>query len=59
MADTDGPVIAKTIYEEIFHGESENLEPDTIPYALDAAVEKLRDARVPPVRWAPYVHYGI
>jgi CHAT domain-containing protein len=58
MGDVDGPEIAKTVYEEIFKGDSEYLDPEVIPYALDAAVQKLREKDPNPSRWAPYIHIG-
>jgi CHAT domain-containing protein len=58
MGDVDGPEIAKTVYEEMFKGDSEYLDPEVIPYALDAAVQKLREMDPNPSRWAPYIHIG-
>lgn len=59
MGDVDGPVIAKRVYEELFTGDGDHLDPDSIPYALDAAVQELRSQKVHMSRWAPYVHFGI
>lgn len=59
MYDVDGPSVAKRVYEEMFRGDAEFLEPDIIPYALDAAVTELREHKVHPRRWAPYIHLGI
>lgn len=59
MGDADGPTIAKHIYQALFDGNSEYLDPDLIPFALDAAVRELRENGVHPSRWAPYVHVGI
>jgi len=59
MGDVDGPAVAKRVYEEIFSGDSEFIEPETIPYALDAAVGELRQRKLHPSRWAPYIHLGI
>ena len=59
MEDTDGPMIAKAVYEELFAGNSEYLDPNTVPYALDAAVQRLRLTAPAPSRWAPYVHIGM
>jgi CHAT domain-containing protein len=58
MGDVDGPQIAKKLYEEMFKGDSEYLDPAVIPYALDDAVEKLREIDPNPSRWAPYIHIG-
>jgi CHAT domain-containing protein len=59
MNDIDGPVVTKTVYEELFVGESDILDFDIIPYALDMAVRKLRDQGLEPSRWAPYIHMGM
>ena len=59
MDDFDGPIVAKTIYEELFHPGAETLDPKTIPYALDSAVRKLRASGLVASRWAPYVHLGV
>ncbi|EIN12573.1 hypothetical protein PUNSTDRAFT_141242 [Punctularia strigosozonata HHB-11173 SS5] len=58
MGDMDGPLVARTVYEELFRGDSEHLDPRIVPYALDAAVQKLRDIDPNPSRWAPYIHIG-
>jgi hypothetical protein len=59
MGDVDGPVVACEVYKALFGGEGEFLDPDDIPYALDAAVSRLREQGLHPSRWAPYVHLGI
>jgi hypothetical protein len=59
MNDEDGPLVSRSVYEELFKGSEPFLDPDTIPYALDEATRKLRARGVPPERWAPYVHIGI
>ena len=59
MGDFDGPVVAKTIYEELFHPGAEMLDPEAIPYALDTAMRKLRASGLAASRWAPYVHLGV
>lgn len=59
MGDFDGPIVAKRIYEELFKGNAQYLDPDIIPRALNAAVEELREKGVHPSRWAPYIHLGI
>lgn len=59
MDDVDGPAVAKRVYYELFREGSEFIEPDSIPYALDAAVGELRARKVHPSRWAPYIHLGI
>jgi hypothetical protein len=59
MDDVDGPLVAKMVYEELFRGESEFFDVEVIPYALDAAVARLRQSGLHMSRWAPYVHIGI
>ena len=56
MNDTDGPVIAGHFYDSLL--KNEVIQLDDIPYALDFAVQKLRALRVPPYRWAPFIHIG-
>lgn len=56
MNDEDGPLIARTVYSELVKYGLDDV--DTIPYALDLAVEQLRKKGVPPYRWAPYIHMG-
>ncbi|EIN09410.1 hypothetical protein PUNSTDRAFT_133202 [Punctularia strigosozonata HHB-11173 SS5] len=59
MEDVDGPMVAESVYKEIFDGDSEYIHPDTVPYALDTAVQRLRQEHPDPNRWAPYIHLGM
>lgn len=59
MDDFDGPVVARTVYEELFGAGADVIEPDAVPYALDSAVQKLRRMGLAANRWAPYVHFGV
>jgi CHAT domain-containing protein len=59
MGDVDGPIVAKNVYKELFAGNGDMLDFDTIPYALDAATRKLRAQGLEPSRWAPYIHIGM
>jgi CHAT domain-containing protein len=59
MGDIDGPVVAETVYKELFAGEGDILNFDAVPYALDVAVQQLRARGLEPSRWAPYIHIGI
>ena len=59
MGDVDGPIIARKVYEELFGGDSEHLDPDDVPYALDAAVALLRKRGMPTSLWATYIHIGL
>jgi hypothetical protein len=56
MHDQDGPAMAQWIYEALL--ENEDIELDDIPYALDLAVQKLRQSGASPYRWATFVHMG-
>jgi hypothetical protein len=56
MHDADGPLVAKTVYGELL--KKPVFELDDIPYALDAAVQALRENGAPPCRWATFVHMG-
>jgi hypothetical protein len=60
MEDADGPQVAAHVYEELLRGDEKGLlEPDVIPYALEAAVDRLRKKGLAPLRWATYVHMGL
>jgi CHAT domain-containing protein len=59
MGDIDGPLVAETVYRELFAHDGDVLDFDVIPYALDLAVRKLRDQGLEPSRWATYVHIGV
>ena len=59
MNDNDGPLIARSIYEELFKDPRASLDPNVIPYALDCAIQKLHHNGVHPSRWATYIHMGI
>jgi hypothetical protein len=54
--DFDGPKVAKWFYEELFSNEV--IDVDSVAYALDVAVGKLRETGVLPDRWAPFIHIG-
>jgi hypothetical protein len=56
ISDTDGPKVAQWFYEELF--AKEVVDADSVAYALDSAVGKLRDSGVSPDRWAPFIHMG-
>jgi hypothetical protein len=59
MRDVDGPLVVTTIYEQLFVGDSEFLDPNDVAYALDDAVQKLRQNGAHPTRWAPFIHIGL
>jgi hypothetical protein len=56
MCDADGPKVANAVYHALF--ESDYLDLDDIPYALDSAVEALRRSGVEASRWALFMHMG-
>jgi CHAT domain-containing protein len=60
MDDIDGPVVAETLYSALFDGDGDgDIDFDVVPYALDAAVQKLRARSLGVSRWASYVHIGM
>jgi hypothetical protein len=56
MADPDGPAVAKHVWDYILKHDTFDL--DHVPYALDEAVQLLRDKGVPASRWALFMHMG-
>jgi hypothetical protein len=48
--------VAKCFYEQLF--AKEMVDADSVAYALNFAVGKLRDSGVSPERWAPFIHMG-
>jgi uncharacterized protein YigE (DUF2233 family) len=56
MHDEDGPNVARWFYEALFARDT--LDLDDIAYALDGAIAKLREKRVPASRWAAFIHIG-
>jgi hypothetical protein len=56
ISDVDGPKVAKWFYEELL--AKEEVDADSIAYALDSAVAQLRDSGVSADRWAPFIHMG-
>jgi hypothetical protein len=55
MNDDDGPNVAKWFYQELL--KNRVIELDDIPYALDAAIQRLAED-VPLSRWATFIHMG-
>jgi hypothetical protein len=56
ISDVDGPKVAKWFYEELL--AKEVVDADSVAYALDSAVGKLRNSGISPDRWAPFIHMG-
>jgi hypothetical protein len=56
MSDEDGPAMAEWFYEELMSNET--IDADAVAYALDSAVQKLREKEPSPKRWAQFVHLG-
>jgi hypothetical protein len=56
MSDVDGPVVAEEFYQNLL--SQDTISYDTVPYALDAAVAKLRKQGASPERWATFIHVG-
>jgi hypothetical protein len=59
MADVDRPMIAQSVYKDIFNSDGDYVNPDDVAYALDAAVQHLRRLHPDLSRCAPYIHLGI
>ena len=62
MSDRDGPKVATTVYKRLFDTagpDTEYLDADVVPYALDEAVRALRDGGAKPADWATFVHFGL
>jgi hypothetical protein len=56
MNDVDGPDLAEWFYEELM--SSEIIDTNTVAYALDDAIQKLRAKTPSPKRWAQFIHMG-
>jgi hypothetical protein len=56
IADDDVPMVVEWFYGELLFKEV--LDADSIAYALDVAVNKLRATGVAPYQWASFVHMG-
>jgi hypothetical protein len=56
MKDADGPTVAKHFYERLF--EEDIITVDSIPRALDHAVQKLKENGASADRWATFIHMG-
>jgi tetratricopeptide (TPR) repeat protein len=56
MADADGPTVASTVYQKLL--DEETFDLNNAPYALDDAVQLLREEKVDAERWAVFVHMG-
>jgi hypothetical protein len=58
MADSDGPIVASSVYEMLF--KEETFDINDVPYALDDAVRLLREKeqKVNAERWAVFMHMG-
>jgi hypothetical protein len=56
MDDVDGPFVATHFYQHILSRDL--IRPDDIPYALELAVQELRNTGAGPHRWATFIHLG-
>lgn len=59
MADSDGAHVTEVVYSQLYSGDSSTLDPDTVAYALDDAMQALRAEGLAPERWAPFMHLGV
>jgi CHAT domain-containing protein len=51
--DSDGPSMAESLYETMFKTKLDSAS------GLRIAANHMRSKQVPPVRWVPFVHFGI
>ena len=59
MADDDGPMLSREFYKYMFrHKDPEKLDLKDSAMALSSGIRALRKAKVPPHRWAAFVHIG-
>lgn len=56
VEDALGPLVAGAVYNGIIEGDA--IDAEAIPYALDAAVRRLRQQGHSANRWAPFIHIG-
>jgi hypothetical protein len=56
ISDKDGPKVARWFYEDLF--SKEEVDANSVAYALDSAVSKLRASGTSLDRWAPFIHMG-
>ncbi|CEL54382.1 hypothetical protein RSOLAG1IB_07032 [Rhizoctonia solani AG-1 IB] len=59
VADFDGPIVARELYEHMFRDRSQPANSSDAALGLNKAVRKLRKNKVPMHRWVPYIHIGI
>ncbi|CAE6341669.1 unnamed protein product [Rhizoctonia solani] len=53
ISDSDGPSMAEALYEAMFKTGLDSAS------GLRIAANRMRSKQVPPVRWVPFVHFGI
>ena len=59
MADDDGPVLSRAFYKYMLrHGDPTKMDFKDSAMALRSGIRALRKAKVPPHRWAAFVHIG-
>ncbi|KAJ7215744.1 CHAT domain-containing protein [Mycena rebaudengoi] len=58
MDDKDGPIVAEAVYSHLL-GSGKRPRASEAAKALQLAVRKMQDARVPYERWVPFIHLGI
>ncbi|KAJ6619475.1 CHAT domain-containing protein, partial [Mycena sp. CBHHK59/15] len=58
MRDEDGPVVAEVVYKHMFADGRQPKATDAAK-ALQLAVRKMRDRKVPYERWMPFIHMGV
>ncbi|CAE7214758.1 unnamed protein product [Rhizoctonia solani] len=59
IADSDGPTVARELYEHMFQNRTQNVSSSDAALGLNKAVRKLRQTKAPMHRWVPFVHIGV
>jgi tetratricopeptide (TPR) repeat protein len=60
VMDEDGPMIAEQVYRHLFRNWPDRPDSSEAAYALHQAVVYIRDTlHRSPLRWVPFVHFGI
>ncbi|KAF8210986.1 CHAT domain-containing protein [Mycena galopus ATCC 62051] len=58
MNDTDGPLVARSVYSHLFHDHKQPQASEAAE-ALQLAVEVLKASNVEYERWIPFIHLGV
>ncbi|KAG8720686.1 hypothetical protein FRC09_009153 [Ceratobasidium sp. 395] len=59
IGDDDGPIVARTLYQNLFGNPNGVVDSSQAAVGLNKAVRVLRKAKVPMHRWVPFIHIGV